>query len=222
MPLKTCAIIPAYNEERYISEVIRKAKKYVDSVIVVDDGSTDETFKRASDADADIVLRHPVNIGKGFALETGIEKALENGSDVIITLDGDNQHDPEDIKRLTGVLIDEDLDIVFGSRSLNREMPLILRFGNWWLCKSAKILFGIDIRDSQSGFKAFRREVYEKIRWKSIYYSVDSEIIMNVGKNGLRYKEIPIRTIYHCKHKGTTIIDGIRIFLYMLLWRVRG
>ncbi len=218
--MKTCAVIPAYNEEENIAEVVNKTKNYVDRVIVVDDGSGDQTFERASGAD--VVLRHLVNMGKGFALETGVEKALEDGSDVLVTLDADNQHDPGDIPRLTNILINENLDIVFGSRSLNGDMPLVLRFGNWWLCKSARVLFGTKVTDSQSGFKVFRGDAYERLRWRSSHYSVDSEILMNAGRNKLRHRQIPIKTIYHCKHKGTTVVDGIRIFLNMLFWRLRG
>ncbi|OYT53602.1 MAG: hypothetical protein B6U72_05235 [Candidatus Altiarchaeales archaeon ex4484_2] len=218
--LKTCAVIPAFNEEENIGEVVRETRKYVDNVIVVDDGSTDKTFEEASDAD--IVLRHPVNMGKGFALGTGVEKALENGSDIFITLDGDNQHNPGDIPKLASILVDDKLDVVFGSRSLNGDMPLVLRFGNWWLCKTAQLLFGSRIEDSQTGFRAFRREAYDKIRWSSHHYSMDSEIVMNVGRNKLRHRQVPIKTHYHCRHKGTTVVDGVRIFLNMLFWRVRG
>ncbi len=218
--LKTCAVIPAFNEEENIGKVVKETKKYVDNVIVVDDGSTDKTLEEASDAD--IVLRHPVNMGKGFALETGIEKALENGSDILITLDGDNQHNPRDIPKLASILVDDNLDVVFGSRPLNGEMPPLLRFGNWWLCKSAQLLFGSRIQDSQTGFRAFRKEAYDRIRWRSHHYSMDSEIVMNVGRNKLRHRQVPIKTRYHCGHKGTTIIDGVRIFLNMVFWRVRG
>jgi len=219
--LKICAVIPAYNEEDNIAEVVKKTKENVDSVIVVDDGSEDDTAHIAEMMGATVV-RHPVNMGKGFALETGIEKALEDDPDILVTLDADNQHDPADIPMLSNTLINENLDIVFGSRSLNGDMPLILRFGNWWLCKSAQVLFGTKVTDSQSGFKAFRRDAYEKLKWKSSHYSVDSEIIMNTGRNKLKHGQIPIKTLYNCKHKGTTVIDGIRIFLNMLLWRFKG
>lgn len=219
--MKICAVIPAYNEEENIANVVRKTKEHVDSVIVVDDGSKDDTAHIAEMVGATVVS-HLVNMGKGFALETGIEKALEDGSDILVTIDADNQHDPEDIPKLSNILINENLDIVFGSRSLDGDMPIILKFGNWWLCKSAQLLFGTNVTDSQSGFKAFRRDAYEKLKWTSSHYSVDSEIIMNTGRNKLRHKQIPIKTLYHCNHKGTTVIDGIRIFLNMLLWRFKG
>jgi len=218
--LKTCAIIPAYNEEGQIADVVRRTKEHVDSTIVVDDGSEDLTAEKA--AGADFVLRHIINMGKGFALRTGIEKAIRDGSDVLVTIDADNQHDPADIPRLVNTLVSEDADIVFGSRSFDGDMPIILRAGNWWLCKSAGILFGADVSDSQSGFKVFKKEAYEKLKWKSSHYSVDSEIISKVGRNGLKHKQVPIKTIYHSKYKGTTVIDGVRIFLNMLSWRLGG
>jgi len=219
-PLKTCAVIPAFNEEKNIANVVNETKKHVDTVIVVDDGSTDKTPKEATKAD--IFLKHIVNMGKGFALQTGVERALMEDVNVIVCLDGDNQHNPGDIPKLVGALIEQDMDIVFGSRSLNGDMPWVLRFGNWWLCKSAQMLFGSSISDSQTGFKAFRKETYDKIRWKSKSYSMDSEIIMRVGKNNLRHVQVPIKTHYHCGHKGTTIIDGLRIFRDMLFWRMWG
>ena len=215
---KITVIIPAHNEEKTIADVVEKTKPYVDSVIVVDDGSLDNTFHNAKNAD--IVLKHAVNMSKGFALETGIEAALKENADIIVTLDGDNQHDPEDIPRFVNTLMEENLDIVFGSRQLNGAMPFILRFGNWWLTTSTRLLFGINIKDTQSGFRVFTREAYKKLKWSSHDYRVESEMIANTAKHNLKYKELPIKTAYHSSYKGTTVLDGIRIFLNMLWWRL--
>jgi glycosyltransferase involved in cell wall biosynthesis len=142
------------------------------------------------------------------------------GADFIVTLDGDGQHAPGDIPKLVGTLRKEKLDIVLGSRYLKTEMPVTKQLGNWLLSSASRIFFGVDVKDTQCGFKAFTRQAYGKIRWDSRNYSVESEIIMRTGKEKLKYKEIPIRTIYQDKFKGTTIIDGARIFFRMLWWRM--
>jgi glycosyltransferase involved in cell wall biosynthesis len=213
------AVIPVYNEEGTIGRVVRETMKHVDKVVVVDDGSLDGCAAEAERNGA-LVLRQIVNMGKGFSLRTGCEKALALGADVIVTLDGDMQHAPDDIPKLVGALRREGLDLVFGSRSLDEGMPPTKKLGNWLLNSASKLLFGIVVQDTQSGFKAFTRDAYGKLRWDSRNYAVESEIIMRCGKEKLKYKEISIRTIYTDKFKGTMITDGIKIFLNMLWWRM--
>ncbi len=216
--MKVVAVIPAHNEEGSIAQVVEDAKQYVDSVVVVDDGSRDSTFVNAGAAD--VVLRHSINMHKGFSLVTGIEAALREGAEVIVTLDADNQHDPADIPRFLDALRNEDLDIVFGSRQLNADMPFILRAGNWWLTTSTRLLFGIHIGDTQSGFRVFTRDAYKKLKWGSHDYRAEAEMIANAARHGLAHKELSIETVYHGNYKGTTVVDGLRIFLSMLWWRI--
>jgi glycosyltransferase involved in cell wall biosynthesis len=217
--MHTIAVIPEFNEERSIGKVVRETRKYVDRVIVSDDGSKDRSGEEAEKNGA-LVLRHIINMGKGFSMRTGCDKAFLMGADFIVTLDGDGQHAPGDIPKLVGTLRKEKLDIVLGSRYLKTEMPVTKQLGNWLLSSASRIFFGVDVKDTQCGFKAFTRQAYGKIRWDSRNYSVESEIIMRTGKEKLKYKEIPIRTIYQDKFKGTTIIDGARIFFRMLWWRM--
>jgi UDP-N-acetylglucosamine---dolichyl-phosphate N-acetylglucosaminyltransferase len=218
MENKIFVIIPAKDEKKHITEVISNTKKYVKNIIVVDDGSKDNTFDLAKKAGA-IVLRHSINLGKGNALKTGCEY-IKDKSDIIIFMDSDGQHDPHDIPRFLKEL--KNVDIVFGSRKLNKNMPFILRFGNWFINKVSEILFNIKIKDTQSGFRAFKSNIYEKIKWKSKGYSVESEIIANAGKHKLKFKEIIIETIYKDKYKGTNVIDGINIVLKMILIKIRS
>lgn len=213
------AVIPAFNEENHIEEVVKDTKKYADSVIVVDDGSIDKTMQRAKEAGA-TVLENAVNMGKGFTLRVGVKKALGDGADIVVCLDADGQHDPHDIPRLVKSLEKEKLDIVFGSRTIDWTMPLVKRLGNLIIFNVSRILFGSRIYDTQSGFKVFRRGVYEKIAWNSNGYAVDSEIIKNVAKHQLEYKEMPIETLYSNAYKGTSVFDGIRIVLQMLKWKL--
>ncbi len=211
------AVIAAYNEEKTIAEVIKKTKQYCKNIIVVDDGSKDDTFIKAKNKDV-IVLRHIVNMGKGAALKTGCDYALSKGAKIIITLDADLQHDPREIPNFLKAL--KDVDIVFGYRKLDKNMPLVLRAGNWFINKTTRFLFGINLRDTQCGYRAFTAGAYKKIRWKALDYSLESEMIANTGKNHLKYKEIPIQTIYSDIYKGTTVIDGIRIVINLLIWRL--
>ena len=214
---KLFVVIPAYNEGKRIAKVIRKARRYCENVVVVDDGSSDNTSEVAEKEKA-VVLRHIINIGKGAALKTGCDYAVKQKADKIIVMDADGQHDPALIPLFVKVLRNN--DIVFGCRKFNKKMPLIFRFGNSFINKVQEILFNIRISDTQSGYRAFTADAYKKIRWDAIDYSMESEMIANVSKNNLKYIEIPITTIYAEKYKGTTIIDGIKIVLKMIWWRV--
>ena len=211
------AVIPAHNEESNISSIINKAKRHVAKVIVVDDGSTDKTRQLGENAGAS-VLKHIINLGKGAALKTGCDFAVKNGAKFLITLDADAQHNPDDIPRFIEKL--KKYDIVFSYRKASRKMPFVLRFGNWFISNVASLLYKVRLHDTQSGFRAFSREAYQKIRWNARDYSMESEMISRAGKQNLKYVQIPIETIYSDRYKGTTVIDGIKIVLNMFWWRL--
>ncbi len=219
--MRVVAVIPAYNEEKTVGSVVRKTKKYVDKVIVVDDFSKDNTSKVAEKAGA-VVLRHPVNLGLGSSLKTGCEAALRLKGDVIVTLDSDGQHDPREIPKLVGALKDSHLDIVFGRRPYDEKMPVVKKIGNWGIDTTSRVLFGIDVKDTQSGFRVFTSKAYKKIRWESQKYAVSSEIVMNAGRKKLKYGNIFVKTIYLDEFKGTTILSGAKIMTQMMLWRLKG
>ena len=211
------AVIPAYNEQKNIARVIKEAKNYVDEIILVDDGSKDSTAKFGQAAGA-IVLRHVVNLGKGAALKTGCDYAVKNGAELIVVLDADAQHNPGDIPRFIEKL--KKYDIVFSYRKASKKMPFVLRFGNKFISNIVRILYNVNLTDTQSGFRAFSRETYKKIRWNAADYSMESEMISRVGKQKLKYVQIPIQTIYTDRYKGTTVLDGIKIVLNMVWWRL--
>lgn len=213
---KVWVVIPAHNEENHIEEVIKKTKKFAKNILVVDDGSKDKTVIIAEKSGA-FVLKHIVNLGKGAALKTGCEYAIKKGAEKIVALDADGQHDPKEIPEFVKAL--NDADIVFGYRRLNKNMPFVLRYGNWFIFFMTKLLFGLKIVDTQCGYRAFKSDAYNKIKWDSQDYSMESEIVANTGKAHLKYSQIPIETIYSDKYKGTTVIDGIRIVLNMVWWR---
>lgn len=211
------AILPAHNEGGSIAGVVKKTRKYVDKVIVVNDGSVDNTKDFAEKAGA-VVLSHVVNLGKGAALKTGCDYAVRKKAGLIVALDADSQHSPSDIPRFIDKL--KKYDVVFSYRKASRKMPLVLRFGNWFISNAVKILYGIHLKDTQCGFRAFSRKAYKRIRWSASDYSMESEMISRVGKQRLKYVQIPIQTIYSDKYKGTTVIDGIKIVLNMIWWKL--
>lgn len=216
MKRKSFAIIAAYNEEKHIRAVARDTRQFVDEVVVVNDGSKDGTSKEALAAGA-IVLDHVVNLGKGAAMKTGAEFALHEGAEYIIFLDADGQHEPKDVPRFIEAL--KKSEIVFGARKREGNMPFILRFGNWFMSEVIYHLYGLRLHDSQCGFRAIRANSYQFLVWRSMDYSVESEIIAWAGKAKLRYEELWIKTIYYDKYKGTTPLHGFPIVWNLLMWR---
>ena len=212
-------VIPAYNEEKNIIKVIRETKNYVKKIVVVDDGSKDNTYDVAKKQKV-IVLGHMTNLGKGAALKTGCDFAIKQGAEKIVVLDADGQHEPKEIPRFLDAL--EDKDIVFGYRKFSRNMPWVFRFGNKAINLITRILYGMNLRDTQCGYRAFTIDAYKKIRWNATDYSMESEMIAKAGRHHLKYAEIQIETIYGDKYKGTTAIDGIKIAIDMLFWRLKG
>ena len=210
-------VIPAFNEGKRIKGVLKNVKKFTPHIIVVDDGSKDETSAVAKGEEA-ILLPHITNLGKGAALKTGCDYALMQGAEKIVVLDADGQHDPERIPDFLNAL--ENAEIVFGYRQLSDSMPYILRFGNWFINKVVAKLYKIELRDTQSGYRAFTTDAYKKIRWNAIDYSMESEMIARTGRYKLKYTEIPIKTIYGDKYKGTTVVDGMKIVMKLIAWRM--
>jgi glycosyltransferase involved in cell wall biosynthesis len=218
--LKLFAVIPAHNESAHIKNVVMGTKKYVSKVIVVDDASKDDTFEIASKAGA-TVLRHIVNLGLGGTLKTGCDAAILLGADAIVTLDGDGQHDPSEIPKLLDAMKRNNSDAVFGERPFNKEMPFVKRLGNYFFLFYSKYLFGIKVRDTQTGFRLFTKEAYQKIRWSSTDYAVASEMLINAERARIKYVPQEVRTIYNDDFKGTTILDGVKIANKMMRLKFR-
>ena len=216
-------IIPAYNEGAVIGDVVRSVRRECDLVLVINDGSTDNTRLEAEKAGA-TTIDHSVNLGTGASEETGIEAALLLGADIIVTLDADGQHDPSEISKLLEPIVSDEADLVIGSRFLDPEgpMPQTRRLGNSILTHLTSLLCGAEISDSQSGFRALTREVAENMNGLPNDYSWASEMIARVHKTGYRIKEVPVRTIYnqYSLSKGTSIFDGLKILLYLVKSRL--
>lgn len=216
--MKTTLVLPAHNEEEHIDEVVRKAKPYVSEVIVIDDGSGDRTTELAKKAGA-VALRHPINLGKACALKTGCEAAVKRHADLIILMDSDGQHRPEDLPKFIQMLESKEADLVIGVREGGDKMPILRKCGNRSLEIMTRVLFGSSAKDIQSGFRAFRAEHYPLLKWNSKGYHADAEITVRALKRGLRCKEISIKTIYNDPHKGMTVLDGLGLLLQILIWK---
>lgn len=194
---KTFILIPAYNEGKVIARVISSIKKEgFKNIIVVDDGSTDDTYFKAKKAGA-VVLRHILNRGKGATVKTGIEFVKFKKASVVVTIDGDGQHNPKEIKKLVEK-INRGYDVVLGSRFLNKKnkIPLFNRIANFFANILVFLVYGVCVNDSQSGFRAYGKRALKFINTSSDRYEFDSEVIREIFFHKLKYYEVPIDVFY--------------------------
>jgi glycosyltransferase involved in cell wall biosynthesis len=196
---KVIVTIPAYNEERNIGEVVSEIKKNLDSskykgrykVIVVDDGSTDHTREIATENGAQ-VFGHPRNCGLAETFRTEMQKCLELKADIIVHFDADNQYKAEEIVKLVS-MVEKGYDLVLGSRFMGKieSMPIIKRWGNKAFSRVISNITGFKITDGQTGFRAFTREIAEKIDIKSTHTYTQEQIIRAVREK-YRIIEVPV------------------------------
>lgn len=216
-------VIPAYNEEHAIAEVVRGALQVADRVLVVDDGSTDRTSEVAAAAGATVV-RHAVNRGLGGALGTGIAGALRLGAETVATMDADGQHRAEDVKRAFDRLAEGDADFVIGSRMIERKgnMPAARRFAQFLGNALTFILFRRWVTDSQSGLRAMTRAAAERIEIRSSRMEVSSEFVKEIVDKDLRLAEVPIEAVYteYSLSKGQNFLVGVQTALKLILRRM--
>ncbi len=213
---RTFVIIPGLNEEKYLEGTLRSVKKTGHKIIYVDDGSRDRSAAIAKKAGV-LVIRHKKNKGKGGALRTGCDAALKRGATRLILMDADGQHDPADLPAMERAL--RGAPLVYTCRAFSREMPFSSRLGNRIFTAAIRILYGIRVSDALSGYRGMTAAAYRQVRWRSDGYQVEAEIIVNAARAGLKHAELPTRTIYHEKRKGTTPLDGIPILWSLLRWR---
>ena len=217
-------VLPAHNEAANLARLLPAIPRRLDGVskvdvIVVDDGSNDETGPVARGCHA-LVVTHRTNLGLGGALITGTEAAISVGADIVVHMDGDGQHAPADLPELLKPILSGELDFVTGARSFAAPMPRVLRFGNRVLSAAMAVLFGVRHPDTQCGYRAFRAGVWPRLRWGSIGYSIACEVLLNAHRSGVRCAVVPVETIYLDPHKGTTPADGVEILLRLLRWKV--
>ena len=215
--MRVCVLIPSYNEGRTISGIIRAAMGKVDSVIVVDDGSTDGTGDEARRTGA-VVITHPENRGKGVALKTGFEYALEKGYDGVLVMDGDGQHDPADIDVFLEVAERTDTAIILGNRMGNtRDMPIVRYLTNRFTSMVISRITHQGIPDSQCGFRLIRSDVLRELELETAKFETESEMLIAASRKGYKIESVRVSTIYGKeKSKINPIVDTIR-FLRLVL-----
>ncbi|MFA6436044.1 MAG: glycosyltransferase family 2 protein [Candidatus Gracilibacteria bacterium] len=216
--MKTALILPIYNESKYIGNVIQEAKSYVDVVIAVDDGSQDASYEISKKAGA-LALHHTINLGKSAALKTGVTAALKLGIEIIIFMDSDGQHLPKDLPRFIEPIEKEGYDMIIGARKGGQKMPFLRKWGNKMLEWAAFFLFKCAFNDIQSGYRAFRANVYPQLDWKAESYYADAEMTIRAVKYHLKCKQIFIDTIYYDDFKGMTVVDGLNLLFQIFIWR---
>ncbi len=218
-------ILPAYNESPILKSVIGEIQAAgYHHIIVVDDGSQDDTFTTARNIPGVVALRHRINRGKGAATKTGIEAAKRLGADIIITMDSDGQHNPADIGPLIEPLQRGACDVTLGTRLTNpKGMPWYKIIANHIGNALTWYIYGLWVSDSQSGFRAYSRKASELIDTKTDRYEYDSEVIREIYLHKLRYTEVPIEVRYTEYSMGKIqkqgFINGLKT-LYKIIWNM--
>ena len=215
---RVSVVIPAYNEEKRLSEVLGRIPDFVDEVIVVDDGSTDGTHEVAgvfAGKDPRIkAIKLEENCGKGCAMREGVRQAI---GDIVVFMDADGQHKPEDIIKLVEPIASGEADMVIGSRKLEEagKRPFHRRLSNILTTRLIRLKLGRYIYDTQSGFRAFRREFLPGIT--SDRYEVETEMLLKAAKMGARIKEVPVSMIYDTNREGRfgfrDVVRFIQVYL---------
>ena len=195
--MKITVGIPAYNEEKNIAGIISRVKKYADSIIVCDDGSNDLTSEISEQLGA-IVIKHTTNLGYGSGIKSILEKSKELDSDILVTFDADCQHRVEDVSRVLRPLENSEADIVIGSRFLGKQsnVPNYRKLGIKVITQVTNSSIKTKLTDSQSGFRAYSKQVLSKISLSEIGMGISTEILIKASSGGLRITEVPITILY--------------------------
>lgn len=213
------AVVPAYNEEKNIGPVVRGLFNQVDKVLVVDDGSNDNTVTLAQSLGA-IVLQHEINRGQGAALQTGHDYALKIGADFVLDFDADGQHEPADIRPAWEELKNKNAGILFGSRFMGQisNLPFTKKYIIMPIGRLVNWLYGsVNLVDAQNGFRLYTRSALEKINITQDGMAHATEIQTQVKKLGLKYIEFPIKVVY--REYGQGIGGGVKIVKDLFIGR---
>jgi glycosyltransferase involved in cell wall biosynthesis len=220
--MNVVAVIPCLNEENFISDIVTRAGKYVQTVIVVDDGSTDQTREVAEKAGAK-VIRHESSRGAGAATRSGFEAAILENADIVVTIDGDGQHNPDEIPRLLNLIRGGSSDIVIGSRFLsdNGNVKKYRKFGIDLITTLFNFGAKAGVTDSQSGFRAYNRRAINSIKITDDGFGFSVETLVKARKIGLSMTAAPISCIYH--GEGSTLnplIHGMTVVWSLIKYRI--
>jgi glycosyltransferase involved in cell wall biosynthesis len=226
--LRVCVVIPAYNEETVIGNVVTDTirifshTEFYAEVVVVNDASKDLTSRAASEKGA-TVINHILNSGAGGATATGLSYAHQKGYDIACTMDADGQHSPKDVLKGVRLIASTPTDLLIGSRLINNEgMSKVKILGNKGLSFITYLLFGINSTDSQSGLRIYSRKALEELRWKTSGYEFCSEMLWRAKQLHFIIGEYPIQAIYteYSKHKGQNNWNAINLVKSLLKRRI--
>lgn len=229
--MKIFILIPAFNEERTIGQVIKEVRLYVDEIVVIDDGSTDRTGEIATQERV-VVLKHLINRGQGAALRTGMDYVLtkffssdKTGEEkIIVHFDSDGQHRAEDIPEMIKPILGDKAEITFGSRFLFKNSPIPL--GRKILLKGAilinRFFTKIKLTDAHNGFRALSWKAASLIRINQDRMAHNSEIVFQVNKYNLKFQEVPIIVFYtkYSRNKGQKWYDSFKIIKDLLIEKI--
>lgn len=208
-------VVPAFNEEPTVGRVIKDLSRLFPNIVCIDDCSTDATSQMAGDAGASLV-RHPINLGQGAALQTGVEFALRDPkARYVVTFDADGQHRPEDAARMVQTLRSGEVDIVFGSRFLDRRSEVarakraVLKIAAGY----TSAVTGVKLTDTHNGLRVFTRTVAEAMDLQQNRMAHATEIVSLVGSRGFRYTECPVEIVYteYSRSKGQSLLNSVNI-----------
>lgn len=211
--MRVCVIIPAFNEAKNIGLLINSIKKILPDILVIDDGSSDDTSTVARSSGA-IVLKHEINRGKGFSLIEGFEYCLKQDFDAVITMDGDGQHLAEEIPHFLEACKEQNASVVVGNRLNNaRNMPLIRFLTNKFMSWLISIIIKQKVLDTQCGFRLLRAECIKSLKFSTKNYDTETEILIEASKKGFKIVSVSIESVYlGSKSKINPFIDTLRFF----------
>ena len=211
------AVIPAYNEEKHIADVVRRMRQKLDNVLVVDDGSVDKTADHARDAGAEVTV-HEQNRGKGETIKTGLRHWLDRQFDFVIILDADGQHRPEEMDRfVTAALSADEPKLILGNRMNDvSSMPRLRQIVNRWMSNRISALCGQEIPDTQCGFRMLHRQLIPELLGGAARFDYETEMLIVASRKGFRITSVPITTVY-CDEVSSIhpVRDTLRFFKLM-------
>jgi glycosyltransferase involved in cell wall biosynthesis len=214
------AVIPAYHEEKHIGDVVRRTLEYLDHVLVVDDGSKDETAMRAREAGAAVIV-HPQNRGKGETIKTGLRHWLDKRMTWVFILDADGQHLPEELENFIQAALVDGASLLIGNRMKNlKGMPLVRRMVNRYMSRKISRVCAQDIPDTQCGFRMLHRHLIPELLGGSERFDYETEMLIITSRKGFRIESVPITTVYSDEVSSIhPVRDTIRFFKLMKRYR---